>query len=470
MANSEKNASSDDAIMREEMEKNPLFGLMAMHSQLLHAVADLEVLVLLPLTVSLEGVDLTVHFLLCHILLVDPQDRTRFVALDGSRGVVRVFDDGTTLINLVTGPPDRMQYDKWMETPLLLFGSEITAMLQTMESTSIDSAPIAFFKRRMFMDYLDRSFMIAPISAPLSHSMSQPEREIPPFRDVIKIYSRYTQIAASMPIECAKSSFARPLNSPDIPEVRDYKIFFDKLRDKVDTRDPIRISLKRFTDEFSNRYDNADGERVTRLVDGVLLLIMKHPQWRNSSTEDVENIIECLERFLMLKIYDRAFPPNGKTDANKDLAFHRRVRQLSFIQMSDLDLPEAYMVHRHMMEQACQELLKVDVFKTPRDKLVCLMNCCKLIAKIISSNDGYVNADEFLPLLIWIVLCASPHHLPSNLRYISRYRNPTKLISETSYYFTNFELAVSFIENLDATHLKMTAEEFERYSHPYSML
>ncbi len=44
-------------------------------------------------------------------------------------------------------------------------------------------------------------------------------------------------------------------------------------------------------------------------------------------------------------------------------------------------------------------------------------------------------ADDFTPLLIYVVVRASPQRLASNLAYIERYRMASKLASETQYYY-----------------------------------
>lgn len=49
------------------------------------------------------------------------------------------------------------------------------------------------------------------------------------------------------------------------------------------------------------------------------------------------------------------------------------------------------------------------MFKAPRDKLSCILNCCKVINNLllnasIVSNDNPPGADEFLPVLIYVTI------------------------------------------------------------------
>jgi hypothetical protein len=45
-------------------------------------------------------------------------------------------------------------------------------------------------------------------------------------------------------------------------------------------------------------------------------------------------------------------------------------------------------------------------------------------------------ADDFTPLLIFVVIKAQANHLSSNLAYIERYHMASRLVSEAQYYFT----------------------------------
>lgn len=78
------------------------------------------------------------------------------------------------------------------------------------------------------------------------------------------------------------------------------------------------------------------------------------------------------------------------------------------------------------------ELMKINHYKAPRDKLICILNSCKVIFGSISSSSillrlltvipGLIRhlhkdegADSFVPILIFVVLKANPQHLLSNV-------------------------------------------------------
>ncbi|XLS98218.1 hypothetical protein HN51_040953 [Arachis hypogaea] len=66
---------------------------------------------------------------------------------------------------------------------------------------------------------------------------------------------------------------------------------------------------------------------------------------------------------------------------------------------------------------AQKELQKINMYKAPRDKLVCIPNCCKVIGNLLlnaslASKDSPPGAEDFLPVLIYVTIKVIPifHH------------------------------------------------------------
>lgn len=62
-----------------------------------------------------------------------------------------------------------------------------------------------------------------------------------------------------------------------------------------------------------------------------------------------------------------------------------------------------------MLKLAQKELQKINMYKAPRDKLLCILNFCKVINNLLlngslSSKQNPPGADEFLPVLIYVII------------------------------------------------------------------
>ena len=184
-----------------------------------------------------------------------------------------------------------------------------------------------------------------------------------------------------------------------------------------------------------------------------------HPLWLGASETDLLNAKEGLEKYLMSKMYKVYFQPKHSEDALHDEVILNKTQLLAFLEPQHLEIPErcvqmgllpsAADPSYNQFQAAGKELQKMDTFRGPRDKVICILNASKIITSKIMQAANCEGADHFLPILIYVILKSNPPFLFSNLEFISRFRNPDALRGEAYYYFTHMMGAVRFIEKMD---------------------
>ncbi|KAM7258782.1 hypothetical protein ACFE04_014523 [Oxalis oulophora] len=226
-------------------------------------------------------------------------------------------------------------------------------------------------------------------------------------------------------------------------------------------------SIKSFIVTFSNNAPDPerDSAAVQHFLANMEASFRAHPLWAGSSQEELESSGEGLEKYIMTKLFTRVFS-SLPDDAKYDDQLYEKISLIQqFVQPENLDIKPTFQNESSWL-LAQKELQKINMYKAPRDKLVCILNCCKVINNLllnasIASNVNPPGADEFLPVLIYVTIKANPPQLHSNLLYIQRFRGQSRLVGEAAYFFTNMLSAESFISNIDAKALSMEESEFE---------
>ncbi|KAI3332355.1 hypothetical protein HD806DRAFT_191766 [Xylariaceae sp. AK1471] len=270
----------------------------------------------------------------------------------------------------------------------------------------------------------------------------------------------------------------------------DFHRFLEQLKHKK--ADPVARYLKSFLNEFGKRQWMVH-EQVKIIGDFLAFIANKMAQcevWREVSDAEFDNAREGMEKLVMNRLYTQTFSPaipasqpipgakpkkrggdrpmgpgrkgQHQEDVERDDILAQKISIYGWVREEHLDIPPVTDSGKRFLALAQQELLKIRSYRAPRDKIICVLNCCKVIFGLLKHNKSDSSADSFMPLLIYVVLRANPDHLVSNVQYILRFRNQEKLGGEAGYYLSSLMGAVQFIENMDRTTLTISDEDFEQ--------
>ena len=225
-----------------------------------------------------------------------------------------------------------------------------------------------------------------------------------------------------------------PDPEPDLPF--DFHRFLEQLRHR--TADPVAKFLRSFLIEFGKKQWMVH-EQVKIVTDFLTFITNKMAQcevWRGVSDAEFDNAKEGMEKLVMNRLYSQTFSPaipapapvqlaKGKRkaaeralgpgrkgqhqeDIERDEILAQKVRIYGWVQEKHLDIPPIGDSGRRFLMLAQQgeapnsslylalvgpnvstELLKIKTYRAPRDKVICVLNCCKVIfGKIMARPFG----------------------------------------------------------------------------------
>lgn len=272
-------------------------------------------------------------------------------------------------------------------------------------------------------------------------------------------------------------SASRPTNlTPDLhrkslppaPELElrfNFHLFLEQLKHR--TADPVARYLRSFLIEFAKKQWNVQ-EQVRIISDFLTFISGKMLQcevWARNSESEFDNAKEGMEKLVMTRLYSQTFSPElpppatitdvrgrkraqkpavtgrrgqHQEDVERDRVLAEKMQIFSWVEEQHLDVPPVPPESRRFLSLAQQEISKINNYRAPRDKVICILNACKVIFGLLKTAKGAdTSADSFMPLLIYTVLRARPRHMVSNSQYIFRFRNQEKLGGEAGYYLSS---------------------------------
>ena len=153
-----------------------------------------------------------------------------------------------------------------------------------------------------------------------------------------------------------------------------------------------------------------------------------------------------MERLLMSKVYTFAMFPNGEIDHYRDSKVSECFAELANVMTPAHPLIGiAPIYHQECPWTAAQmELRRLNIYKTPQDKLACIHKCLITIQNLLAIAKSPVCADDLHPVLIYVIIKANPPTFLSNVQYIEGFYG-SQLESE-DYYWAQFIFAFSYIK------------------------
>lgn len=242
--------------------------------------------------------------------------------------------------------------------------------------------------------------------------------------------------------------------------------FLEKMRDPA-AADLVR-NIKSFIRQFEERPaghqvdPEADSAKVQAFLAQSEQLFRQHPVWRGCQPEVLDQAVEGLEKYVMSKVWRQTFAV-WQEDRERDERYQRLMQALDFVDLPTL-MGANVEPDSNLLALAQSELLKMDRYKAPRDKLLCLVNVKTMVENIVQlAAKGGANiggADAFFPVFLFVVMRSRLPHLASNVEYVKRFRSRARLSGQFDYMLCNLESAAMYLDTVNYEHLAVSQETF----------
>lgn len=205
----------------------------------------------------------------------------------------------------------------------------------------------------------------------------------------------------------------------------DFHRFLEQLRNKK--ADPVAKYLRSFLNEFGKRQWMVH-EQVKIISDFLAFIANKMALcdvWKDVSDAEFDNAREGMEKLVMNRLYTQTFSPaipapqpipgmkarrkgaerpmgpgrrgQHQEDVERDEVVAQKIQIYGWVREEHLDIPPVGDSGKRFLKLAQQgwvspyvetltladliaiELLKIKSYRAPRDKIICILNCCKVI-------------------------------------------------------------------------------------------
>jgi hypothetical protein len=170
-----------------------------------------------------------------------------------------------------------------------------------------------------------------------------------------------------------------------------------------------------------------------------------------SPSIDLDTVYECVETFLADAVYAKI----SKWGVQRDALIAKRITAMGrFVTPTMLCVNERY-VTRDAWHQAAELMREVDDERAPSAILACLLKAAAQLYQHMNAVDDArrAAADDFVPVLTYVLMMACPKRLGTALAIISAFRAEAQLSGEAGYYFVSYLVSFEFLQRDVASNL-----------------
>jgi len=194
-----------------------------------------------------------------------------------------------------------------------------------------------------------------------------------------------------------------------------------------------------------------------------------HGIWSGVEESVMDDTFDGLERRILgdPEIANSIIDNIGGGLAEMDAELEKRLWCLGkFVQPHHLDIKKTHSSHP-ALTLARKMMRRVNTVHAPQEKIECIFRCSRIIFRMLNETAAVAkkeaaSADDFLPILILVMLHSGAQKMHSTIEYICSFRRASRLNGERHYYLVQAQTAVTFLHHADATSLTIDRGDFER--------
>ncbi|CEG66182.1 hypothetical protein RMATCC62417_02809 [Rhizopus microsporus] len=161
------------------------------------------------------------------------------------------------------------------------------------------------------------------------------------------------------------------------------------------------------------------------------------------SITKTDAIYAAFENYIMEETYDAAFFKIAQLLFDEDRKLTSALDELQYLDFTQIGLPTYVKDERRQVQRATVIFEKIGSFRTPSDKLDCLLHT---ISELTGQDEYSVGTDALVPLLLMTLIRSKVPHLTANLVYMKDYNFEKDItIGRCGYALSTLEAVLNYI-------------------------